>query len=155
LNCHRDCHRTTEYQGKLYGTNCRAGTANNQLEWAMQYSAVSVGTAQVELQNRVHQFNSGRGLHPTPSIFPVIYPVSANRACQRLLPGALVPRRRQRLIDCHWPPWVNPVGEQIGCPSVAQIMRPGAQSASMGSKSRGSINRNSAKGCMTRSGQLG
>jgi hypothetical protein len=61
--CHRDCHRAAKYHAKLGRTECSAWAANNQLEWALSYHSVSVGTPQVELQNRVHQFNSGRGLH--------------------------------------------------------------------------------------------
>ncbi|MEA2862628.1 MAG: hypothetical protein QOC84_584 [Bradyrhizobium sp.] len=35
------------------------------------------------LQNRVHQFNSGRGLHPTPLIFPV----NLSRICKSGVPA--------------------------------------------------------------------
>jgi hypothetical protein len=58
LVCHRRCHRTTKYHAKLDGTEFMACAANNQLESAIRYAAVSVRTAQVELQNSVTPFGS-------------------------------------------------------------------------------------------------
>jgi hypothetical protein len=63
LLCHRDCHRAAKYQAKLDGIESGERALKSQLKWALWDGPVLGGIPKVELQNRVHQFNSGRGLH--------------------------------------------------------------------------------------------
>jgi hypothetical protein len=61
--CYHFCYPTAEYRAGLVGISGFEAYPRTEQDQSLRDEGSLLGTVPSELQNRVHQFNSGRGLH--------------------------------------------------------------------------------------------